>query len=404
MEKEKTQNTVPTKKLKIGILTFHRAHNYGAFLQCYALQEYLKTLGHNVSVIDYDPEYFRKDYASFRLGRDFKQISLLRKIKRLVAAYILFVPRLLRYIAFEKSINKFLDLHGKRFLYADEIDFSGYDVVFFGSDQVWNPRITHGIDKCFWGDFDFHGKKIAYAASAGDDFSVLKNQIDMVKKCLSSFYSISVREKNFEEYLANIKISSKMVLDPTLLLTDSQWKIFSECKKTRRKYLVLYIMKPSVEASKIAEKIAKELNLNIKTVYAGMGVNPKSWLNAFFSPKEFVSLFYNAQFVVTTSFHGTAFSVNFRKQFYAVNNGEPNFRVESLLELLDLKNRYISTASEMRLSQKIEYSCDSLEKAREGSINFIKESVKCNGGGYKCIVNTSCAPSSFKQSSLLEAA
>lgn len=335
--------------MKIGILTLHHAINYGAFLQCYALQEVLKSLGHNVSVIDYSPRFFKKDYAVANFD-GFKSLSLYRKLRRVLGIILLFIPRIIRRVVFLKSIKSYLRIYGNSFSDIEETDISFYDVIVFGSDQIWNSKITRGFDSVFWGDFNFQGKKITYAASAGDDFSILENDIESFKNSLLNFSSISVRERRLEKFLIDkYNVPSETVLDPTLLLDDGKWSEFAGERRKNEKYLLLYIVIPSPEAKRIARKIAKELNLKIKEIFPSASPNPMSWANASCSPSNFVRLFRDSQFVVTTSFHGTSFAINFHKEFYAVNTGMPNERILSLLRLTGLEDRYINSADNVNV-------------------------------------------------------
>lgn len=364
-------------KMRIGILTFHRAQNYGALLQCYALQETLKSLGHDVRVIDYNPRYFREDYAAANF-RGFASLSAYRRARRIIGIILLFVPRMIRRAAFLKGMKSCLELDGRPFSDIGETDLSVYDAIFFGSDQIWNPKITRGFDSVFWGDFNFQGRKIACAASAGDDFSVLESEVESVKNLLSNFSSVSVRESRLGEFLIDrCDVLSKTVLDPTLLLDSGRWGEFAGDGRTGKKYLLLYVVSPSPEARKIARKIARGLRLRVREIFSHVSLNPMSWLNALCPPSDFVRLFRDAEFVVTTSFHGTSFAVNFHREFYAVNNGKPNFRVEALLSEFGLMDRYIQSESEANLRNKVEYAGVQrrLETERKKSFSFIANSI-----------------------------
>lgn len=362
--------------MKIGILTLHHAINYGAFLQCYALQEVLKSLGHDVGVIDYSPRYFKKDYTVANFD-GFKSLSLYRKFRRVLGIILLFIPRIIRRMVFLKSIKSYLRIYGNSFSDIEETDISFYDVIVFGSDQIWNPKITRGFDSVFWGDFNFQGKKIAYAASTGDDFSILENDIESFKNSLLNFSSISVRERRLEKFLIDkCNAPSETVLDPTLLLDDGKWSEFAGDGKKSEKYLLLYIVIPSLEAKKIARKIAKELHLKVKEIFPSASINPMSWANASCSPSDFVRLFRDSQFVVTTSFHGTSFAINFHKKFYAVNTGKPNERILSLLQLIGLEDRYVYSVDDVD-DKYIDFLLvsEKLQNEKTKSFSFIVNSM-----------------------------
>lgn len=360
--------------MKIGILTFHRAYNYGAFLQSFALQEYLKSLGHEVSVIDYEPFYFREDYAVIP-PLNAEGLSLFGLFRRIVGRAVRILPNLTRKKGFEKEINRSLNLTKKRTADFSDVDLSGFDALFFGSDQIWTARITRGFDPVYWGEFDFDGLKIAYAASAGDDFSDLE-KIDIGSK-LKKFDSISVREKKLEEYLDEKGISACTVLDPTLMMNSRFWLDYcsQRTRKEKTGYVLLYIIKLSNEARNIAKKIGKEKDLPVKEIfYRKVGVNPKSWYNI--SPVEFVRLFRDAEYIVTTSFHGTCFACQFQKDFYYVNNGTNDYRIESLLKNANIQGRIISSEADVDLMKKIEWnSSDLMSEVKQQSVAFIDKAL-----------------------------
>ena len=150
--------------MKIGLLTFHCAHNYGAVLQCYALQETLISMGHEVEVINYRPKYLIASYKRFELHR-FISLNLINSLKNSIKEALLAGRRFRRYKAFEEFITNRLNLSER--VNANNIP-SKYDIYIIGSDQIWNPKITKGFDSVYWGQFKFPKERrryIAYAAS-----------------------------------------------------------------------------------------------------------------------------------------------------------------------------------------------------------------------------------------------
>ena len=207
---------------KIGILTFHCAHNYGAVLQCYALQETLKKMGHDVEVIDYRPQYLLSPYAVFNINR-IKSNNPLKIIKRSIRETILLGVRLKRYYTFYQFIKNKLSLSSRITKYNIP---ESYDVYIMGSDQIWNPKITEGFDPVYFGNFNFQKgskKYISYAASM--EANELNNQAkNTYKKFLKNFDSISVRENQLAELLQPLSEKNiETVLDPTLLADNQIW-------------------------------------------------------------------------------------------------------------------------------------------------------------------------------------
>jgi hypothetical protein len=203
--------------MKIGILTFHCAYNYGAQLQCYALQEYLTMLGVDVYVLNYRPSYLATKCPKLNFSY-FKPTAPMRAIKRLSRVF----PSLKRsYSAFKSFETKYLrlteEISDSKAL--EELLSIGYDSVIVGSDQIWNTRFN-GSDAIWFGLFRHSSsvKVISYAASAGDpqlsDFQSLRG-----------FDAISVRENVLKEFLSIRQITSdiSVVCDPTLLAPKEIW-------------------------------------------------------------------------------------------------------------------------------------------------------------------------------------
>lgn len=159
--------------MKIGILTFHAAHNYGAVLQVQGLQEFLKMSGHEVEIIDYRPRYLTSVYAAFSFPT--KLIRHPLRALHLLSRIVQLPTRIKRRRGFEKFISQKLNLSREHFGEAGRVPAEKYDAIIFGSDQIWNPDITHGGDSVFLGNFPAPAKtlKIAYAASAGGASSTL---------------------------------------------------------------------------------------------------------------------------------------------------------------------------------------------------------------------------------------
>lgn len=360
--------------MKIGILTFHCACNYGAVLQCYALQEYLSSCGHDVKVIDYRPASVTGGYRCFDIRR-FWGATPCRFYSKTKKELSVIRARKFRYSAFARFVESRLPLTPR---VRNERDAGalagGFDMVIVGSDQVWNPRITGGIDPMYWGDFDHgHSSIISYAASMEDGFS---SQVEeAVRKYLPSFKAISVREDQLRDSITSVLPSSEVatVVDPVLLLTSSQWDRLPEGKMPEYPYLLYYQVRRSPKAYEIAQTEARRMGLELVCLSAKVELeNSDEVISS--SPEDFVSLFRNASFVVTTSFHGTAFSVLFHKEFVCVDVADgKGSRQRHLLEGLGLSDRIVSTIPEYPMPsvewQDVERRLDVM---RQTSIDFLK--------------------------------
>lgn len=327
--------------MKIGILTFHCAHNYGAVLQCYALQETLRSLGHEVEVIDYRPEYLLIPYRVFSKSR-FLRRNPFKMLKACIRESLLLPKRIKRYRAFQSFINNNLNLSQP--VVANKIP-SKYDVYIMGSDQIWNPKITKGFDPVYFGYFDFgKGNKtyISYAAS------MTARQLDSdseryLKRALMNFNAISVREIQLKTLLQPLTEKEVVpVLDPTLLADKNIWDKMAQIPNCDKKYVLVYQIRRDANVIRIAQDIAKSMGAEVVEITAFPTLIFSNKNEQCLSPVEFLGWIKNAQFVVTSSFHGTVFSILFSRPFFCVKlDNVSDTRSISLLKNLKLEDRFI---------------------------------------------------------------
>lgn len=330
--------------MKIGILTFHNAYNYGAVLQAYALQEVLIGLGNEVEIIDYRNSKIDRFHNYWSL----KCNSFVKVLYRLLFSYAPLKKK-------ERYFYDFLTnyLHLSKMRYNQNCTPSGYDLYIIGSDQVWNPLITGGIDPYYWGALFKDGKTISYAASSGSMDKLPSEDLRKIQRYLSNFSSVSVREDHLKDFLdSKFSVSSQVVLDPTLLAgRDCFEKICAE-RLIDEPYVLIY----QVESNPRLLEIARVVALKYKAKIVLIGLDTFQNKNKYpdidvISPNvpDFLSLFKYAECVVALSFHGTAFSLLFEKEFYSVRGGNMA-RVSSILEPLGLLERIIDT------KESIDYS------------------------------------------------
>lgn len=312
--------------MKIGILTFYNADNYGAVLQCYALQEVLTRQFPNddISVID---------YRNGRIEKSYKIIQLRKKILSNVSQFIYILPLL-------KKRNLFRNFR-RRFFYLDHVSFSEYDVIFYGSDQIWNFEITDS-DLLYLGK-DFNGIKIAYAASDGGQISVNRTEI---KDLLLKFDKIACREESLANKILALTDCDniRVVCDPVFLLSKSDWLKIAVAPEEKN-YILAYKVSENADFDREVEKISQYLGKKVIQI-----VHKKS-INKFFYKKQnivngvsverFLGYFANADFVITTSFHGTAFSLIFEKPFYILKIKKRYERIIDLLSTVGCLDRYV---------------------------------------------------------------
>jgi hypothetical protein len=366
---------------KIGILTFHTAHNYGAVLQCYALQEMLKSMGHAVEVIDYQPRYIEDAYRLFSY-RGQEASSFRQGIKLLLRDLLLCPVKHIRARKFTSFVKKYLNLstpvHGREILPC-------YDVYIVGSDQIWNKAITKGYDKVYFCDFHFekqHRKYISYAASTElSDFSAEDSYL--LNTHLEHLDAISVRESGLAEFIKiNLDKEVDTVIDPTLLHDKTFWDKLVEMKNNRGDYILLYQARYSAELVVKAEEIATSMNCRLVEMSAWtipLARMHKDGMAA--SPLEFIDLIRNAKLVLNTSFHGTVFSVIYGVPFYyvALSDGW-DLRATSLLRELNLADRILHleacTADVCQTQVDFSQTQTRLESLRERSKQFLLNNIQ----------------------------
>jgi polysaccharide pyruvyl transferase WcaK-like protein len=216
------------------------------------------------------------------------------------------------------------------------------DLIIVGSDQVWNTHLTNGFDDYYWGNLNIRedARIISYAASIEEYWYETYNT--KAKNLLNKFNAISVREQKTAEYLRIfLDKDINVTIDPTLLVDSSVWEKFAQKPSLADNYLLFYQVRNSPECESYAEEISKKLGLRLIVLSARVDqANSKECIDS--SPEEFVGWFKYASYVICTSFHGTVFSVIFKRPFVSIKLGDgKNDRVESFLKSIDLSERLI---------------------------------------------------------------
>ena len=349
--------------MRIGILTFHRAHNYGAVLQAYALQEVLINRGHDVEFIDYQSPHLLRIYRWFSWKRFIhKDIAISIKELKLLS------QRKMRYDRFQHFIQDKLSLSKPSY------DMQSYDAVIIGSDQVWNTALTHGFAPLYWGIWNHRHTLVAsYAASMED--TIAPDRKSEIARLLKNFDYISVREKSIKEQIDPLTDKHiEVVVDPTLLLNREKWLDLGNKPIIGQDYILLYQVRNNHIALDIANKVAAKLKLKLVCLSARIDIgNDKTTVSS--GPLEYLSLFRHAKFVVCTSFHGTVFSIIYHIPFFSVilNDGK-DARVTSLLSQTGLSARGVSEYADHSLSP-INWECvdKKVEEIRQKSLDYLKQ-------------------------------
>ena len=344
------QLKVKGDRMKIGLITFQRTENYGAALQCRALYTYLSKLGNEVEIMDYRNSIVE---APYRIIPRFR--------KNILKLFFQYFYTILHYKEMRDKSHKFfrflMDVKVSRPMNSYEIckcNFD-YDVIVAGSDQIWNPQITGGLDKVYYLGFDGKFKKVGYAISLGDIHChqfFEKDFISYVKK----FDILSFREPDAAGFVSEKTGENfQQVLDPTLLLTQNQWNdiIGDMLYNIPAKYVLVYFViegQSSQEIIKIADFLSKQNDIPI--VYLKMNRNfRESFKRKVISvidagPREFLYLIKNATYVVTSSFHGVALSCIYQKDLSVMIPEIRESRVKALVEMFHLEDRVYNSCND----------------------------------------------------------
>lgn len=356
--------------MKIGILTFHRAYNYGAVLQCYALMHFLMELGHEVYIIDYRQPWTECLRKTISWGK----IKQLYKHPKALLSYMCFFLNRNKAnknseIKFNSFVNKYLKLkdtcHGIK-------DFpQHYDCYVIGSDQLWGKSCLGGkFDRIYMGDFP-HNKKstiVGYAISSTEK-SIYDLDKTKLHKVLNNFSELSFREQNVANltgFICNKKFP--VCVDPTLLSDSSVWKCLIDEKWKDKNYILIYEAREAVKYPNLLYSKAKKMKELTGKDYEIIDMS-----GMVYSVSDFVSAFKYAKCVITTSFHATVFSIIFNRPFYAIKLGDgADGRYVNLLNQLDLTSQCVEPDFEPMLPT-IDFSEieNKLALYRKSSIEFL---------------------------------
>lgn len=354
--------------MKVGILTVNRAINVGAVLQAYALQEILRSIGHDAWVINYmQPEVENSN----RPKRTFSKM-----LKLLFQGHLRSVYYYPSSIKGQKIKNSHFDYFLNNYLHCTPIckqdtiptDFDAYVI---GSDQVWNWNIFRRQDPVFWGLFNKkeNAKLVSYAASTSKE-SLQKTDKSFIENALSKFSLISVREEPVakfmnEEYNLPCKVEAK--IDPTLAANPVIWDSFESTYVPNEPYIFVYAARIFMKNPSLVRQKAQELGarMNCKVIFMSYGMH---------SPVDYVALIKHAKAVVTSSFHGVAFSLIFNRPLFALLYGdEQDYRYKDLLETLGASDRLFDIEKELVIRpQEYEQVNSNLQLKREASLNYLK--------------------------------
>ena len=332
--------------MRIKTITCHNVYNFGASLQAYALAAYLQREGHEVEIIDYQPLYLRHyrlaGVPNPRFDRPFwRQAYQIAKFPGRLFDRI--TSR--RKKAFDHFTAEYLPLTSDFYADFDALRSAPpeTDLYIAGSDQIWNPVFPNGKDPAFFLNFALEGaRKISYAASFAVE-ALEKSDVNRMRPWLERLDAISVRESSAVRLLAEMGLAGIQVVDPVFLLPREDWAAMA-VHPDLEGYVLVYDFDSNPQVREIAQHISCQTGKKIVSLF------PSDWADATWAevgPLEFLGAVLNADIVLSNSFHATAFSLIFQKDFYVINRTEHiNTRMQDLVGDLGLSDRLICVPPE----------------------------------------------------------
>ena len=353
----------------VGILTFHKSVNYGSVLQAWALQRMLTLKGIESEIIDYEPEKYGDLYDVFL--KPGKPHFLVKNINRIPVMAIL--ARQKKSFARFREDNLRLSAESYTLENQEDICSKDYEAVICGSDQIWNTGASDA-DTVYFLPFPIPGRKISYAVSLNTGSFEGGVRGELYKRWISDYDYLSCREQNGVEKLRSLLGEDRQVdlnLDPTLLLNRIEYARITSPRLIRGKYIFVYYVWFNSSILAAAREISRRTGLPAYTIEMAKG--GRAYLRLIrngirpvtrtLAPGDYLSLIKNADCVVTDSFHGTAFSLIFEKQFVSINvmdkdgKNRDDVRITGILNRLGLGDRYITSdqAADFDIDEPVNY-------------------------------------------------
>lgn len=332
--------------MKAAIITLHAVYNYGTQLQAFATQEKLKEYFDEVTLIDYQ----RPDTRGIKLIKTFTKGNPLKAFA--ILPTILYWKKV-----FPKFQNKYLTLTSDTYLGNDSFDnFKDIaDIYFVGSDQVWNSGWNNGIIPPLYLSFVPQEKpKYAYASSFGRN-QLNTEEVQQSKKYIDEFNYITVREASGVDILKKQYSYNKVmrIVDPTLALPANFWRKYSSIPKIKEDYILIYNLNRSKEFDEYAKKLAQKANLKLYRFCTRFDQIFRSGKPLIIPDiTDFITLIDNAKYVITDSFHATAFSLNLNTAPICIYPNDYSNRISEFLNLLNLEDRHVSDYNDFSILNK----------------------------------------------------
>lgn len=338
--------------MKIGVLTLPFNNNYGGLLQSYALQTFLKQMGHEVILIQRQSNPIKrsflgriKRFVKILIGKERQEVE---QTKVISANMEQFFKQHMTYTPSIFSDSQFELIKSYKF-----------DAIVVGSDQVWRFDYTRDRFQNYFLDFTkgMDLKRIAYAASFGiDTWNIDESKTKIVKSLIANFDAVSVRESSGVDLCREVlDAKAELMLDPAFLLEKQQYhNLFSNASGENKGKLLVYFLDRTAQKDQMAQELASELKTSAFTVGAKDPSKNAPLEDRMYPPvSKWLEGFADAKFVITDSYHGCVFAIIFNKPFFVIGNRQRGMaRFDSVLELFDLKDRLVDTHLPSDIIQK----------------------------------------------------
>ena len=364
------------KKKTVAYLTRHTISNYGSVLQTYATQTAIEKLGHEPVCID----YYRSDEKPKNLVATRLICSKWNKNPLTRLFFMLTQKPVYRYAdsRFEKY-RKIVRVTDKEYNSEQDLidDCPKADIYMTGSDQVWNTVTCGEIDPVYFLSFlNGNEKRVAYAGSFGSS-SVDEKDKPVMAELLKKYDTITVRENSGVQIVDDLGSKATQVLDPTFLLKKDEWEKIIPKRECNEKYILVYQIHPNKNFDKYAKNFAKSKGLKLYRISHCFHHAVRSGKFICCPPvEEFLWYIKNAEYFLTDSFHGTAFSIGLNTQFVDVLPKDYSERISSILSLIGYENRILKSYDDFTIAdEKIDYSKVNkiIEQERKNSLDILSK-------------------------------
>lgn len=359
--------------MNIKVITRHAPSNYGSLLQSLATTKILNRLGHQAQIIDYirpDERGLKSVLASVNNKKAWNRNPL----KKLIYVIVRYPEEKYAELKFKRMRKQYLNLT-RRCTTPEDLKALQADLFMTGSDQVWGPTINGTHDTTYFLDFVMGKKKVAYAASFGRT-KFTTEVLEVYRKMLLNYDTIAVRENSAVDLLEQMQVPcTGQVLDPTLLLTGKEWSEYIK-KDIQKKYVLVYQLHNNPIFSDYANRFALHVGLPLLRISPTLHQCKRGGKFVYLPDMgEFLSYIKSSTYFITDSFHGTAFALNFNRQFIEIlPNNKTGARNQSILQLTGLQDRIVTNYNDFSIAEKmIKYDSVNaiIEKERKNSIAIL---------------------------------